>query len=337
MNFKHGGDVNGFAKDLKCDISEVIDLSSNINFITPDKNIDFNKINISSYPTYNELYQNIANLYKINNSELELFNGASSAIFSLFRFFDTRLCYLYSPAYLEYKKAAVTFDYQLELVNRFVELDKDIEENSLVVFVNPSTPDGSFYDIDALLSKWMEKNCTILIDESFIEFTSQKSSIEYIKKYDKLFILKSLTKFYSCAGVRIGSVISSAKNIEKIKRYEPMWKISEFDMNYINEVIKDKKFPKISKAVNITNKEYLVKIFKEFKYTNHIFDSSANFVLVQLKNIKAQEFQELLKPYKIMIRDCSNFDFLDDEFVRIAVKSTKNLEKLKKALDSICI
>ncbi|BFU78917.1 histidinol-phosphate transaminase [Arcobacter sp. 15-2] len=337
MNFKHGGDVKGFALEIGCGLNEVIDLSSNINFIKPDKNIDFNTIDISSYPTYEKLYKNIANLYKIEDSELELFNGASSAIFSLFKLFDTRLCYIYSPAYLEYKKAAHTFDYHLELVNRFVDLDIEVEENSLVVFVNPSTPDGSFYDIDALLSKWMEKNCTILIDESFIEFSMQKSCLEYINKYDKLYVLKSLTKFYSCAGVRIGSVVSSVKNIEAIKKYEPMWKISELDMAYVNEVIKDKKFPQISKAVNITNKEYLVKILKEFKYTNHIFDSSANFVLVQLKEINAQKLQELLKPYKIMIRDCSNFDFLDDEFVRIAVKSTKNLEKLKKALDSICI
>jgi len=337
MNFNHGGDVKGFAKEIGCEVSEVVDLSSNINFITPDINIDFNTIDISSYPTYEKLYKNIANLYKIENCELELFNGASSAIFSLFRFFDTRLCYLYSPAYLEYKKAAITFDYHLELVNRFVDLDKEVEENSLVVFVNPSTPDGSFYDIDALLSKWMAKNCTILIDESFIEFSMQKSCLEYIKKYDKLFILKSLTKFYSCAGVRIGSVVSSAKNIEAINKYEPMWKISELDMAYVNEVLKDEKFSKISKAINITNKEYLVKILKDFKYTNHIFDSSANFILVQLKTIKSQELQELLKPYKIMIRDCSNFDFLDDDFVRIAVKSTKNLEKLKKALETICI
>jgi len=336
MNFKHGGDVKGFAKEIQCEVSEVVDLSSNINFINPDINIDFNTINISSYPTYEKLYKNIANLYGIQDTQLELFNGASSAIFSLFRFFDTRLCYIYSPAYLEYKKAAVTFDYQVEFINRFVELDKEVLPNSLVVFVNPSTPDGSFYDIDALLSKWMEKNCTILIDESFIEFSMQKSCLEYINRYDKLYILKSLTKFYSCAGVRIGSVVSSSKNIENMKKYEPMWKISELDMAYVNEVIKDKKFPQISKAINITNKEYLIKILKECKYINHIFDSSANFVLVQLKNIKAKELQNLLKPYKIMIRDCSNFDFLDDEYVRIAVKSTKKLDKLKEVLKIIC-
>lgn len=337
MNFTHGGDVQGFSQEVNCEVSEVIDLSSNINFIKPDNNKDLNSVNISSYPTYEKLYKNIANLYEIKDDELELFNGASSAIFSLFRFFDTKLCYIYSPAYLEYKKAAHTFGYQVELINRFVDLDKDIESNSLVVFVNPSTPDGSFYDIDALLSKWMEKYCTILIDESFIEFSLQKSCLQFIKKYPKLFILKSLTKFYSCAGVRVGSVVSSAENIKAIKKYEPLWKISQFDMNYINEVLEDTRFVKISKAINITNKAYLVQILKEFKYTNHIFDSSANFVLVQLKTIKANQLQELLKPHKIMIRNCSNFDFLDDDFVRIAVKSTQNLDRFKKALEDICI
>jgi len=336
MNFKHGGDINSFANEVNCDVSEVIDLSSNINFIKPDINVDFNTIDISSYPTYEKLYKNIANLYDIQDDELELFNGASSAIFSLFRFFDTRLCYIYSPAYLEYKKAALTFEYEIEFINRFVDLDKEVLPNSLVVFVNPSTPDGSFYDIETLLSKWMKKNCTILIDESFIEFSMKKSCLEYINKYDKLYVLKSLTKFYSCAGVRIGSVVSTAKNIENIKKHEPMWKISELDMAYINEVIKDKKFPQISKAINITNKEYLIQILQDFKYTAQVFDSSANFVLVQLKNIKAQQLQELLKKHKIMIRDCSNFDFLDDDFVRIAVKSKKNLYKLKEALNSLC-
>tara|TARA_B110000046_G_C12972113_1_gene389399 strand:- start:186 stop:1193 length:1008 start_codon:yes stop_codon:yes gene_type:complete len=335
MNFNHARDVKSFALEVGCNVSDVIDLSSNINFITPDKSSTFNDINMSSYPNYDELYKNIATLYDIKDTQLELFNGASSAIFSLFRFFDTRYCYIYSPTYLEYKKAAMTFDYQVELINRFIELDKEVIEGSLVVFVNPSTPEGSLYDINVLLSKWMKKNCTILIDESFIEFTSHESCSKYLKIYDKLYIVKSLTKFYSCAGVRIGSVISTPENIQKIKKYEPMWKISEFDMQYIQDVLKDKNFSKISKTVNITNKELLIKILRRCKYTNHIFDSSANFVLLQLKNIKSDEFQELLKPYHIMLRNCENFDFLDDEFVRITVKSTKNLEKLKEALDCI--
>ena len=333
--FSHGGDIISFASKIKCEVDEIIDLSSNINFLKPDINIDFNTLDISAYPSYNQLYKKIAKLYDININQIELFNGGSSAIFSLFRHFDTRHCYIYSPAYLEYKKASIKHNYTCEFINRFINLDTNILPNSLVVFVNPSTPDGSFYDIDNLILIWIKKNCTILIDESFLDFTSFKSAITYIKQYDKLYILKSMTKFYSSAGIRIGTVLSTHNNISKLKQNEPLWKISQFDSYYIQTVLDDNNFSKVSKAVNINNKEYLKKILKQCKYVSIVFPSSANFVLIQLKNINAKKFQELLKPYKIMIRDCSNFDFLDDSFIRVAVKSEKNLAILEKAL--LCI
>lgn len=335
MNFKHGGDVAAFALEIGCNIDEVIDLSSNINFLKPEINYDFNSLDISAYPTYESLYDSLGKLYTISSSQIELFNGGSSAIFSLFRLFGNKTVNIYSPAYLEYKKATTTLNYNIELINRFTELHKEIQEDSIVVFVNPSTPEGSFYDLEKLMDSWIEKNCTILIDESFLDFTHYSSAIEYLDKYKKLYILKSMTKFYSSAGIRLGIVVSNSTNIKKLKANEPLWKISQFDSHYIQEALKDKKFAKISKALTITNKEYLKKILKKFKYTQHIIDSSANFILVQLKIIDVSTFQELLKPYKIMVRDCSNFDFLDRSFVRIAVKSKKDLEILEKSLEKI--
>ena len=104
--FAHGGDIKGFAKELRCDLDEIIDLSSNINFIKPTLSIDFNSLDISAYPNYDELYRVIANNYHIKEVQLELFNGGSSGIFSLFQCLKLRTCTIYSSAYLEYKKAA---------------------------------------------------------------------------------------------------------------------------------------------------------------------------------------------------------------------------------------
>jgi len=337
MNFVHGGDIKAFASQIACSVDEVIDLSSNINFLKPEINFDFNSLDISAYPVYDTLYDSIGKLYNIESSQMELFNGGSSAIFSLFRFFNATTVNIYSPAYLEYKKAATTLNYNIELINRFTELHKEVPEASLVVFVNPSTPEGSFYDIEKLMNSWMSKNCIILIDESFLDFTNHKSTIEYLEKYEKLYILKSMTKFYSSAGIRLGIIVSNSSNITKLKTQEPLWKISQFDSHYIQQALKDDNFAQVSKAVNITNKEYLVHLMKDFKYTQHIIDSCANFILVQLKEIDAPTFQELLKPYKIMVRDCSNFDFLDSSFIRIAVKSKKDLEVLAIGLQKIAL
>jgi len=332
--FSHGGGVEQFARDINCKVNEVIDLSSNINFIKPDINIDFNTLDISSYPTYDSLEKIIANKYKISKDNLELFNGGSSAIFTLFSHLDLTHCTIYSPAYLEYKKAATKFKYAISLINRFDSLDANIQENSLVIFVNPSTPDGSFYNIETLLEKWANKNCTVFIDESFLDFTEYKSVTKYLEKYDKLYILKSMTKFYSSAGVRVGCIVSSANNIEKLREDEPMWKISQFDKTYLEEALKDTKFPKIAKAINAKNNILLKEILEKSKLFDIVVPSDANFILAKLKNITASQLQEKLKSYKIMIRDCSNFDFLDEGYVRIAVKSEENLRAFQIALNS---
>lgn len=334
--FEHGGQIEKFAFDLGCSVAEIIDLSSNINFVKPQINIDFNTLDISSYPTYDKLYEKISSNYGVKSSQIELFNGGSSAIFTLFRHLNLNSCTIYSPAYLEYKKASLNFGYELNTINRFEDINEKVKENSLVIFVNPSTPDGKYYDLEELMQTWIENSCTILIDESFLDFCDKPSAIKYLETYDKLYILKSMTKFYSSAGIRVGTIVSTKQNIEKLKRFEPMWKLSQFDSNYLQSALDDKLFKNISKAINIKNKIELENILKESALIEEIFESSANYLLVKLANLNAKEFQEKLKPYKIMVRDCSNFDYLDERFVRIAVKSSNANEILQRALKEIC-
>ncbi len=334
--FEHGGQIEKFAFDLGCSVAEIIDLSSNINFVKPQINIDFNTLDISSYPTYDKLYEKISSNYGVKSSQIELFNGGSSAIFTLFRHLNLNSCTIYSPAYLEYKKASLNFGYELNTINRFEDINEKVKENSLVIFVNPSTPDGKYYDLAELMQTWIENSCTILIDESFLDFCDKPSAIKYLETYDKLYILKSMTKFYSSAGIRVGTIVSTPQNIEKLKRFEPMWKLSQFDSNYLQSALDDKLFKNISKAINIKNKIELENILKESDLIEEIFESSANYLLVKLANLNAKEFQEKLKPYKIMVRDCSNFDYLDERFVRIAVKSSSANEILQRALKEIC-
>lgn len=144
-----------------------------------------------------------------------------------------------------------------------------------------------------------------------------------------------MTKFYSSAGIRVGTIISSKENIIKLREKEPMWKISTFDMNYLIEVLKYKKFYKKAKKRNKENLKLLCSTLEKHSFIKMIHQSEANYILVKLKDIKAKELQEKLLPYKIMIRDCSNFDFLGKKHIRIAVKSKKSIELLNKAFEDI--
>ncbi len=317
--FSHGGDIYSFAKLLNVKSRDIIDFSSNINFIKPK--IKLNDIDISIYPDhrYTLLKQAISTHYNIEPDTIQLFNGSTDAIFNILHHYDSLT--LYAPLYLEYKKAQ-----NIKIINRFENIYDMPQKDSLVVFVNPSTPDGKYYNLDNLFDIWIKNNNTVLIDESFLDFCDGKSTIQYINKFDKLIILKSFSKFYACAGVRIGISIS------KVKFETPLWNISAFDEYYIIQALKDENFAYKTKKLMNENKRMLYEILYNTGLFDKIYASCTNFYLAKLKNMTAQDLQEKLSKHKILIRDCSNFDFLDHFHVRFAVKSKKDLICLQEAL-----
>ncbi len=330
--YQHGGDIAAFAKVCECGIDEVIDLSSNINSVKPKLDIDLNNIDISPYPNYDKLYDSISSHYRVDADQVELFNGASSAIFALFAhlhsYNNLQKCAIYSPAYLEYKRAASLLGYDVHLINRFAHKWADVPPNSLVVFVNPSTPDGAWYKIDRLLETWHDMRCTVLVDESFLDFTDYRSATSLIDKYPNLYVLKSMTKFYGAAGVRIGALISQQANITAIKKHEAPWKISALDAAYIISALADRDFKKRSNEINSANKNYLLEILRYSPLVGKIYPSQANYILIELDTLTANELQQMLTPHKVLIRNCQNFDGLSDHHVRIAVKEREKLSAL---------
>ena len=331
MQYKHGGDILSFAKEIRCSVDEVIDFSSNINFVKP--NVRFDNIDLEPYPNYTTLYQKVAKFYNINQNNIEFFNGASSAIYEFFRFINNQYVTIYSPAYLEYKKIATLLDKKIDTINRFTNIDRGVKNNALVVFVNPSTPDGTYYDIEPFLKAWDSLGCDILVDESFLDFVPNgNSAIRYMEKYKKLYILKSFTKFFGSAGIRIGAIISNQNNIANLSKIQPPWKISALDQAYLIQALQDKDFLHISKGLNITNLAKLEQILKKSNLFEYIYNSNANFILAKLKNIDAFQLQNKLSNGKILIRNCFNFDYLNKYYVRFSVNKIQDIQILEKFL-----
>ena len=341
--FQHGGNIAAFAKACSCQPDEVIDLSSNINFVTPRIDVDFNALSIASYPDYTELYERLANYMGVSIDQMEVFNGGSSAIFSLYAYLsdcrgeDTptynsirhpRTNVIYAPAYLEYKKAAERFGFEVHLIDRFSQMEVEVPEGSFVVFVNPATPDGMWYDMEPYLKRWAERGCTVLVDESFLAFTSHFSASRYLERYPNLYILTSMTKYFGAAGMRIGVLVSSADNIAALRQKEPLWKLSAFDTAYLLSALEDETFAARSEVANREAKAWLLDVLESSPWVETIYPGEANFVLVRLRGMWAEELQRRLLPYRVLVRDCANFDELDAYHVRIAVKAISQMEPL---------
>jgi len=312
----------------------VIDFSIELNFLKPNVELDYNKIHTFKTDKYTTLLTLLSKRYKVNNNQIELFNGYSSAIYSILKFLNLKYCFIYSPCNLVYKKAASNLDYEVRLINRFENIFLPIKEQSVVVFANPSFLDGTYYDLDKLFKYWSSKDATVIIDESLLDFSSELSALNYMKNYEKLYIVKDFSKYYSNESLNIASIFSNEKNSELLRKYEPEDKLSNFDMFYLEESFKDKEFKLISNSVNIKNKASLEKILNSNKYVDSFFHSSSNSLLIKLKNISSKEFKAKLEDKSIKISNCLKYDFIDDSYINIYISSKDNIVKLEEVLNA---
>ncbi len=337
MSF-HGGNIYAFANQLHCLPNDIIDFSSNIHFEQAVNWHDLSNLNLVPYadPHYTDLKRAIKQRYALGEYvDLEVFNGASSAIFALLRFLKPNDLVFYTPLYGEYAQIAQELKSTLHVINRLTDnLFAPVPENSTVIFVNPSTPDGMCYEMAKLFKHWQTVNCTIVIDESFLDFCDAPSMADFIASYDKLFIVKSLCKFYGCAGVRIGFVAGQFEPIAKLRSFEPAWKISSFDMAYMQEALKNIAFIKATKDETTYLRAKLKQVLIDSNLFEKIYDGSANFVLGRLQNRNGDELQNQLARFRILIRNCESFDGLDNQDVRFAVKSKVHIEQLAHALNA---
>jgi threonine-phosphate decarboxylase len=336
---KHGGNIYQFAEHTGCLPEQVLDFSANIN---PEQAVDLSclqQVQLGSYadPDYSLLKQAIRRRYEHPaNTDIEVFNGASAAIFALLRCLQPKVLVLYTPLYGEYAHIARELGCKLHNINRFSQLMAVIPKNSTVIFVNPSTPDGQLYDMHDLMTAWQAAGCNIIVDESFLDFCVADSVAEYMASYDKLYIIRSLSKFYGCAGIRIGFIIAEAQAIKELKRYEPAWKISSLDMMYMLQALANTDFIEQTRQETVHLRNLLRIALQATGLFEQIYSGQANFLLAKLANNgDGYHLQRLLESSRILIRVCDNFEGLDKRYVRFAVKNVWAISQLADCLKAL--
>jgi threonine-phosphate decarboxylase len=352
---KHGGNIYQFAQSLGCLPEQVLDFSANIN---PEQAVSLDclrQVRLGPYadPHYGLLKQALQERYPgPPGADIEVFNGASAAIFALLRFLKPRDLVLYAPLYGEYAHIAGELGCRLHVIDRLNDPAAEVPKGGTVVFVNPSTPDGQLYDLNDWLEKWRAAGCTVIVDESFLDFCPTardggsvaigtepmryaESVAGHIAHDDKLYLIKSLSKFYGCAGIRVGFVMARASAIEALKRLEPAWKLSSLDMAYTRQALANTAFIEQTRRQTREWREQLHRALSNCGLFRRIYDGQANFLLAELAGMDGYQLQEKLAPSRILIRVCDNFAGLTRYHVRFAVKDAQAIAELARCLNAL--
>jgi threonine-phosphate decarboxylase len=264
-------------------------------------------------------------------------NGATELIHYFSSAFVKNGVIIPSPTFCEYELASKRNNGKIINVHTKKNFDLDEEgiikkannsnnEVSVIFLCNPNNPTGknSSAQIIEILEK-IKNNIIVLLDESYIEFTNEKTDKKYfinlVKDYKNLAILRSLTKTYGLAGLRIGYAIANKNIISKLNCKIIAWNVNGLAQIAASEALKDRQHLDTAKKIINLERNRVYSILKK-KSSINLTKTDANFYLIEILNdlSSSQLTTNLLKRDKILVRDCKTFTGMNDKFIRVAVK-----------------
>ena len=351
-NLGHGANVDEMCKNYNKDPKDIIDFSSNINpylINNLDKYLLEGLSECVKYPdiTYTNLRENIASYLNTKSSFIIPGNGATEIIYLLMKSINKRLAIL-NPTFSEYERSAVLNN--LEVLNLYLDKKKDFEIDidnikknidrfDSLFICNPSNPIGKVYNLSKLLEVLTKNNKLLIIDETFMEFVEEEkrySLVIYIESNSNIFIIKAATKFFGMPGLRLGYGVCSNKDLlEKMYEIKEPWTINTFADTLSNYLFKEEEYINESKVYFVREREFMIKNLNEIKGIK-AYKTDTNFILIKLNSMDAKELkEELFIKGNILIRDASNFRNLDENYIRVAIKSHEENIKLINQLNKI--
>ncbi|WP_026524645.1 MULTISPECIES: aminotransferase class I/II-fold pyridoxal phosphate-dependent enzyme [unclassified Butyrivibrio] len=228
-----------------------------------------------------------------------------------------------------------------------IEFYSDKEINALVL-INPDNPSGNYISRDGVLKliEWAKnKGIVLIIDESFVDFADLSgeetvTDLTILKEdilalYNRLYIVKSISKCYGVPGARLGIMASSDEDtICFVKKDVAIWNINSFGEFFmqIKEKYDKDYFKSLEKVRN--SRKNLMNALSEIKYITP-FSSQANYILCRIEGGKSsREIAMKLLENNLFIKDITPKINDGKQYVRIAVRNEEDNGKLIDLLKS---
>ena len=198
---------------------------------------------------------------------------------------------------------------------------------------NPQNPTGCIFSAEALLPV-IETGIPVVVDEAFMDFLPPRqaqSLIAWVFKFPNLVVLRSLTKFYSLPGIRIGYAVGHPDRLQRWQQWRDPWPVNTLAEVATLAALQDNDFQTQTWQWLPTARQQLLEGLSNIAGL-HPQAGAANFLLVY-SDFSVPKLQEtLLKQHRILIRDCLSFPELGDRYFRIAVRTESENRQLVNAL-----
>ena len=245
---------------------------------------------------------------------------------------------------IEYFELKESDDFKLNIGNLKNELENKYD---LLIICNPNNPTGKFLKLaqtEEILKECNKYDTKLFIDEAFIEFLEdgmKESIINTEGNKKNLFVTRAFTKFFAIPGLRLGYGMYFDKELEqKISEKKEPWSVNNIAEMAGLTVLDDTEY--IEKTLKWITKEkiYMYEKLNEISGIK-VYETEVNFITGKIdeklfsEGLNVKILREKMLEQGILIRDASNFKFLDERFFRLAIKDRASNDRVIEAMKEI--
>jgi histidinol-phosphate aminotransferase len=196
-------------------------------------------------------------------------------------------------------------------------------------FCNPNNPTGSYTDV-GILRKWIDANpgTLFVIDESYLDFVAGGESLIGLA-CQNLIVLRSMTKLYGLAGLRLGYLYTNPASLKRLKRRRIPWSVNAFALEAGTAAIQDHLYYLQQRTQRLRDLSQLVLGLKERGIQT--IPTDTNYFLTRIGN--PDETYRFLLRNQILVRKCNSFGL--SHFLRIAARHASQNERFLEAIDRL--
>ena len=304
--------------------------------------ISIKKLTLDKYPDgkSTNLRKSISKTYKCNSEKIICGAGSDEVIQMICQLYLNSRDEVILPEYsfLMYRiyskivGAKVVFSKEINFKISIKEILKKVTRKTKIVFIaNPNNPTGTYLTKMEVvkLRKKLNKNILLVIDDAYAEYmrnSDYSSGLDLFKNKDNVFILRTFSKIFGLASLRVGWGYGSKKIIDALNIIKPPFNVNSIAQLAAVESLNDKKFINRSIKHNL----FYAKKIKEFLENYSIYSNaiSANFLLLDFEKCKysSNSFYQKLKNKGIILRSTEAGYHIKNK-LRLTIGSSK--ENLK--------
>ena len=356
----HGGNLEEIATRYGCAPEELIDFSANVNPAGPPSGamsclaqLVKNRGVLARYPDPDcrALRDAISAHLGVEPRCIVVTNGSAALLDVVLRALRPKRCLLPIPAFSEYYRCLLAANVECSSFQLDAHHDFKLDVEAFVrtstqdrcdfwIISNPHNPSGSAIAPQPLLelaTRALELNASLLLDEAFIDYCPELSLSQSAVTLRNVVVLRSITKFYGLAGLRVGFAVTNPDYADLLRIQVPSWAVSDLAMAPAIEALQDRDYAESTLSSCRSERAWLARRLDQLGLQP--FPSAANFLLVRLPAgvPSAMSIREsLIIQYRIVIRDCGSYEGLEHgRYFRIAVRDHTANEKLIDALREV--